>query len=406
MKKYVSRITAVLICLIMFFWENSPIYAETKENKDPGTLYSKACALMDGQSQRVLYGKDAYTPLPNASTTKILTCILALEQGNLSDVVTFSDQAASQPKVHLGAKKGEQFYLEDLLYGLMLESYNDCAYAIAEQVGGSVEGFTKMMNEKAKELGCSDSHFVTPNGLDSEDEAGEHHTTASDLCRIMAYCTWDSPKSSDFLAITRTKSHSFNSLSGTGYAVYNKNAFLDMMDCALSGKTGYTSKAGYCYVAAAEEGGRRFCIALLGCGWPNHKNYKWEDAKKLFQYGLDNYHLYQGSKSAFELDPVRIGCGYRKGKLSEWGKQTQLSLSVACGDQSMTFLKADWDQAQIKKEMTEIVTLPVKKGKKLGKVSYCINGETIYSFDICAGEDIHQWDFESFFQAVFQEFLL
>mgnify|MGYP000776991310 FL=1 len=180
--------------------------------------------------------------------------------------------------------------MQDLWYGLMLESYNDCAYAIAEHVAGSAEKFAALMNEKAKKIGCTDSHFVTPNGLDAKDEQGEHHTTAYDLCRIMSYCAWKSPVSKQFLEVTQTRSHTFQSLEGTGYAVSNKNALLDMMDHVITGKTGYTSKAGYCYVAALEEGGRHYAIALLACGWPNHKNYKWSDAKTLFQYGMDAYH--------------------------------------------------------------------------------------------------------------------
>lgn len=407
MKKFMKVFYAALLGLAILISNVPAAYADEKEKEmKDSSLYSKSCALVDGDSGRILYGKEADAPLPNASTTKILTCILALENGQPEDTVTFSAKAAAQPKVHLGAKEGEQFALIDLLYGLMLESYNDCAYAIAEHVAGSVEDFAAMMNAKAKELGCQDSHFVTPNGLDAEGGEGEHHTTAADLCKIMAYCTWGSPKSDDFLAITRTKSHSFQNVNGTGYAVYNKNSFLDMMDCALSGKTGYTAKAGYCYVAAAEEGGRRFCIALLGCGWPNHKNYKWEDAKTLFGYGLENYHLYKCSNNAFSLDSIPIACGWRRGDLSEWGTRTKLKLSVASGNQDLTFLKADWDQAQVKRELKDLVTLPVKKGQKLGKVSYCINGETIYSFDICAGENVYSWDFETFLKAVGREFLL
>ena len=263
-------------------------------------------AMVDGDSGRLLYGKEAQTALPNASTTKILTCIVAMEQCKPDEVVTFSAKAASQPKVHLGAKKGEQFYMQDLWYGLMLESYNDCAYAIAEHVAGSAEKFAALMNEKAKKIGCTDSHFVTPNGLDAKDEQGEHHTTAYDLCRIMSYCAWKSPVSKQFLEVTQTRSHTFQSLEGTGYAVSNKNALLDMMDHVITGKTGYTSKAGYCYVAALEEGGRHYAIALLACGWPNHKNYKWSDAKTLFQYGMDAYHLYRGSEASMELPEIEI----------------------------------------------------------------------------------------------------
>ena len=284
-KRICTKIVSLLLVIGCLMSE--PVLAEKQKEPEAQTLYSKSCAMVDGDSGRLLYGKEAQTALPNASTTKILTCIVAMEQCKPDEVVTFSAKAASQPKVHLGAKKGEQFYMQDLWYGLMLESYNDCAYAIAEHVAGSAEKFAALMNEKAKKIGCTDSHFVTPNGLDAKDEQGEHHTTAYDLCRIMSYCAWKSLVSKQFLEVTQTRSHTFQSLEGTGYAVSNKNALLDMMDHVITGKTGYTSKAGYCYVAALEEGGRHYAIALLACGWPNHKNYKWSDAKTLFYHLVD-----------------------------------------------------------------------------------------------------------------------
>lgn len=383
-----------------------PVYAEESEEPEKSSLYSKACAMVDGDSGRLLYGKSADVPLPNASTTKILTCILAMENCSMDEVVTVSKEAAAQPKVHLGTKDGQQFYLQDLLYGLMLESYNDCAYAIAEHVSGTVEKFAEEMNEKAKELGCTDSHFVTPNGLDKEDDGGAHHTTAYDLCKIMSYCAWASPKSEQFLALTQTKSHSFSSLDGTSYAVYNKNAFLDMMDSAITGKTGYTAKAGYCYVAAAEEGGRHYAIALLACGWPNHKTYRWSDAKTLFSYGMDNYHLYKGSDSIFTVEPVEVAGGYKDGTLEEWGNKASLPLYVDAREKQLIFLKSDLDTAEVKKEFAQITTLPVKKGKKLGRISYCIGNEELYSYEIRAADDLKKWDFPAFFKAVLKEFLL
>ena len=133
-------------------------------------LYALSAVLMDGETGRVLYGKEAYRARPNASTTKVMTCILALELGNGDDYVQVSKEAASQPQTHLGMKEGQQFYLEDLLYSLMLKSHNDTAVAIAEHIGGSVKKFAALMNQKAKKLGCTDTHFVTPNGLDGEDE--------------------------------------------------------------------------------------------------------------------------------------------------------------------------------------------------------------------------------------------
>ena len=178
-KRICTKIISLLLVIGCLMSE--PVLAEKQKEPEAQTLYSKSCAMVDGDSGRLLYGKEAQTALPNASTTKILTCIVAMEQCKPDEVVTFSAKAASQPKVHLGAKKGEQFYMQDLWYGLMLESYNDCAYAIAEHVAGSAEKFAALMNEKAKKIGCIDSHFVTPNGLDAKDEQGEHHTTAYDL---------------------------------------------------------------------------------------------------------------------------------------------------------------------------------------------------------------------------------
>ena len=211
----VVLVTAVLIICQIF-----PVKAADGEN-----LYALSAVLMDGENGRVLYGKEAYKGRPNASTTKVMTCILALELAKGDDYVQVSGNAASQPQTRLGMREGQQFYLEDLLYSLMLKSHNDSAVAIAEHIGGSVEGFAEKMNEKAKELGCKDTHFVTPNGLDGEDEGGIHHTTARDLALIMAYAI----KNATFVHITQTRDYTFTDISGKKhYSVHNTNAFLDM----------------------------------------------------------------------------------------------------------------------------------------------------------------------------------
>lgn len=175
-----------------------------------------------------------------ASTTKIMTCILALESSIMdseNQIVTVSDQAAAQPKVHLGMVAGERFYLKDLLYSLMLESHNDSGVAIAEAVAGSVEKFADLMNQKARTIGCYSTYFITPNGLDAADSNGIHHTTAEDLARIMRYCIMNSKKQEDFLTITRTETYQFQDVEGKrSFSCYNHNAFLNMMDGALSGK--------------------------------------------------------------------------------------------------------------------------------------------------------------------------
>lgn len=391
----------------------SPVYFEREGAESGGQrielpenqLYAKSCALTDGSSGRLLYGKAQADPMANASTTKIMTCILALESGCGNDLVTVSAKAAAQPKVHLGMKAGDEFRFMDLLYGLMLESYNDCAVAIAEHVAGSVEEFARMMNEKAEQLGCVDTHFVTPNGLDAEDESGEHHTTAYDLCRIMQYCAWESEASETFLALTQKKSHTFQGAGGRTYSLNNHNNLLYMMDQVITGKTGYTSKAGYCYVAALEEGGRRYCIALLACGWPNNKNYKWADAKKLFGYGMEHYSLYTVDSSALDVPGIQVGSGYKRGVLPEWGKRASLNLYIDNGPETLTFLKADWDEARMEKTYVKHATLPVKQGDVMGQVRYVLGGQVLYTCNICASEDIHAWDYPTFLRAVWMEFL-
>ena len=260
------------------------------------SLHAQSAVLMDGKTGRVLYGKEEGLQRPMASTTKIMTCILALELGEPEENVEVSGSASAQPQVRMGMKKGERYYLKDLLYALMLESYNDAAVAIAEHIGGTIEGFADKMNEKARILGCENTHFITPNGLDAQEQGADgqmkiHSTTARDLARIMAYCVLESPKKEEFLTITRTRNYSFTDIEKKrSISCVNHNALLDMDKNLLSGKTGFTGGSGYSYVAAEEEGGRVFTIALLGCGWPPDKTWKWADAKKLLEYGKEHYH--------------------------------------------------------------------------------------------------------------------
>lgn len=282
-------------------------------------LYATAAVLLDADSGRVLFGKNEETILAMASTTKIMTCILVLENTSPEDILTVSSYAAGMPKVKLYIEKGEQYRVRDLLHSLMLESHNDSAVALAEYVGKrflpqelrdkdtsefsaeeskqAMAAFAALMNKKAVELGCENTWFITPNGLDATEtfamEDGtiiqkEHCTTAKELARIMAYCIKESPCAGDFLEITRAPGYTF-SANGRSYSCVNHNAFLNMMSGALTGKTGFTNKAGYCYVGALERDGRTFIVALLACGWPNNKGYKWSDTQKLMQYGIDNY---------------------------------------------------------------------------------------------------------------------
>lgn len=369
-----------------------------------GQLYARSAVLMDGDSGRVLYGKEADVPRPMASTTKIMTCILALEhmQGD-TEIAEVSEYAAGQPKVHLGVRKEEQYYLKDLLYSLMLESHNDSAVVIAEHVGGSVEGFAKLMNAKAEELGCESTYFITPNGLDAADDTGIHSTTAIELARIMRYCIRESDRREEFLEITGTKSHSFQDVSGSRqFTCNNHNAFLSMMEGALSGKTGFTGDAGYCYVGALERDGRTFIVALLACGWPNNKNYKWSDTRALMEYGLENY-SYRNlwKEQTFPDVPVQEGVPDKR-RLS--GAST-VGVGIENAPEEWNYLVREDEKAELSAEYAEQMTAPVRKGEVIGELVLSLEGEAIGRWNLVTEEAVEKRDFRWCMRRILKEYI-
>lgn len=369
--------------------------AAARQESEPNQLFATAACLMDGDTGRVLFGKRETDPMAMASTTKIMTCILALENGGEQAVATASAQAAAAPKVHLGVYEGEQFLLSDLLYSLMLESHNDAAVMIAETIGGSIEGFAALMNEKAAAIGCTDTHFVTPNGLDASDVGGDHHTTAADLARIMRYCIKTSPKATEFLAVTQTRSYTFWDLEKKNmFNCCNHNALLDQMEGAISGKTGFTAKAGYCYTGALERDGKCLIVTLLACGWPNHKNYKWADAAKLLNYGLESYTYRDVLDHSWKPGRIEVTDGVYDGLL-QTKSSASLSLVSPALDPARS-LPVLLKETEIPKKdifLPELIEAPVKKGEKVGSVTYSIDGILLAEYPFYAAETIEKIDY-------------
>ena len=364
-------------------------------------LYAKSAVLTDVETGRILYGKNAVTPMANASTTKIMTCLLAIESGKMGDTVTFSEYACKMPKVRLGCAEGTQFMLEDLLYSLMLESHNDTAVAIAEHVAGSVEDFAKQMNERAAELGCQNTHFVTPNGLDSSDEGGAHQTTAYDLSLIMAACM----QNDKFLEITETFSKTVVSVDGTFQATLNNhNALLSMVNGVISGKTGFTTKAGYCYVGAYRNGDRVYTFALLACGWPNNKGYKWEDSRKLIAYGNETYarqlYTWEAKQKQIEIhngvQTDRTGMTTEKqrhifGKKQRYAYLEEFVAETESMEQEL--LLSDTDVVTEAWSLPDDLEAPVQKGDVIGAHVIFLNGCQILTQPAYASETVEKFDY-------------
>lgn len=406
------HIAAVTIVTAVLLFTQTSASVQGGENKipqmvdmtpaieEPSELHALSAVLMDGDSGRVLYEKDGKTPLANASTTKVLTCIVALESSPGDDYVQVSRNAASQPEVRLGLQKGEQYYLEDLLYSLMLKSHNDTAVAIAEHCGGTVEGFARMLNRKAKQIGCKDTYFITPNGLDAQDENGKHHTTAEDLALIMRYAI----KNKTFLHISQTRDYTFSEITGKRtFSVHNANALLDMMDGVLAGKTGYTSQAGYCYVCAWEEEGKTFVVSLLGCGWPNHKTYKWSDTKKLLSYGSYNYD-YETYWQEPHTSKILVTDGVEN--MQNIGEKVYLrgKCSVTSEDREKEILLKKGEAVTCKTEIPQKVSAPVLKGEKLGRIAYYLDGKLIASYPVYAERYVEKISFKWYTEKVFHDF--
>lgn len=366
-----------LLCMLAVFLLLTFPFSVSAEAPAESELYAQAAVLMDADSGRVLYSKNGDAKLPMASTTKIMTCIVALEMGNLDDVYEATSYAASMPKVHLGVQAGEQYRLKDLLYALMLESFNDSAVVIAEGLAGSVDAFAELMNQKAWDLGCMDTYFITPNGLDAADDNGIHSTTAQDLATIMSYCI----QNEEFLEITRTQSYSFTDVSGKrSFTCNNHNSFLSMMEGALSGKTGFTNNAGYCYVGSLRRDGKTYVVALLACGWPNNKSYKWSDTKKLMNYGLSDYN-YRDVWQEPNLSPILVDGGIpESGDLS---KKALVRVQVKAGEQTSLslLLRAD-EEVKMEIQQASGLTAPVAQGETIGKVVYTLNGNTVAEYPI------------------------
>lgn len=433
-----KRIIGGFFCALFLL---TAVVAETSaETEVPNLqLYATSAVLMDAETGRVLYGKGENNPMAMASTTKIMTCITVLEHvEDLTEELTVSAYAASMPKVKLYIKAGETYPVRELLFSLMLESHNDSAVALAEYVGKqylgeelknkdtaeftkeeskqAVAAFAKLMNAKAVELGCVDTWFITPNGLDATEtvtlEDGsvmekEHHTTAAELARIMSYCILESPKRDLFLEITREPSYSFTE-NGRSFSCTNHNAFLNMMDGALSGKTGFTNKAGYCYVGSLQRDGRTFVVALLACGWPNNKSYKWSDTKELMAYGLEHYSLRSLTEGAERFYEKELGAiPVDAGRTQVLGEQAYVEVQKAEGGRGMEEMLLREDEAvDVKLKLSKKLEAPVTEGTVVGNVFYSVDGVIYRVEDIVTAGSVERISAKWCLEQIIYRFLL
>ncbi|MEK3721730.1 D-alanyl-D-alanine carboxypeptidase family protein [Paenibacillus sp. FSL H8-0034] len=272
MKKNV--VLLLLPVLLVTIWAPSPALQAAPAI----STHAETAALIDVRSGRVLYSKQGDKQMRIASLTKIMTAIVAVEQGKLSDSVKVGKNAFGKEGSSIYLKLNEEMSLHHLLYGMMLRSGNDAATAIAEHVGGTVEGFAYLMNEKARMIGMEHSSFKNPSGLDEEG----HYSTANDMAKLAAY----SLRNPQFQEIVKTKlKKAPNPNEAWDYTWLNKNKMLQLYDGADGVKTGYTKLAMRCLVSSATRGGQQLAVVTLNDGDD------WADHAKLLDYGFANYPL-------------------------------------------------------------------------------------------------------------------
>lgn len=373
---------AIFLFMFIFFTTNN-VFANTTNTPK---VDAKGAILIDQKTGRVLFGKNENEPLPMASTTKIMTAILALEKGNLNDIVKVSKNATKAPPVKMKIKENEEIKLNDLLHSLMLQSHNDSAVAIAEHIGGSVENFCNQMTLKAQELGAKNTTFKTPNGLDAEG----HQSTPYDMALITSYAL----NNEEFMKIINTNQLTFKSNFST-YTVQNKNRLLSEYEGANGVKTGFTNKAGHCFVGSATRGDLTLISVVLASGWGDKgKEQKWKDTKTLLNYGFDNFSY----EKIFDQNSFLEKANIIKGE--------QDTVDLYCKkDVLIPISKEEKDKINIQTDYVKTLTAPVNKDEKVGVISVYVGDELIEQIDILTKQTVEKKSFSSYFNDIVDKWL-
>lgn len=360
------------------FNEVNKVIETAAKVEDLPKINSRYAVVIDKNNKTVIYGKNENTKTKMASTTKIMTCLVVLENANLRDVVETSAKAAGTGGSKLKFKKGDKISVNDLLYGLMLRSGNDAAVALAEHVGGSIEGFATLMNKKAVELGLKNTHFETPHGLDSDN----HYTTPYELALLTTYAL----ENNIFKTIVGTKSCSIN-INGIPRTIFNTNELLGNLNGVYGVKTGFTNGAGRCLVTAIKRENLDAICVVLGA---DTKKDRTADSVKLIEYTFKNYESINISSKINE-------------EFEKWKSINEKRIIIKKGIKPSTKIKLDEyniktypikknSENDIKIEINGNLNInaPVRKNTKIGELKVFYDDKCISEIDILTNENIRE----------------
>ena len=365
------------------------------------TINSRAYVVIDRKTNTILVEKNENQKKKMASTTKIMTALVVIEHADLSDIVEVSKKSASTGGSRLGLKTGDKLTVSDLLYGLMMRSGNDSAVALAEYVAGSISDFANLMNEKAKSLGLSNTHFVTPHGLDED----EHYTTAYELAILSNYAM----NNEIFAKIVGTKNYTIT-INGYPKNLTNTNELLGVLNGVYGIKTGFTNGANRCLDTCCKRGDMDIICVVLGA---DTKKYRTTDSIKLIEYAFRNF-TYVNIEEILSND------------FENWKKETLPNITILKGVSNyldITFEELPYSSIPVRSDLVDcfhvyincesILNAPVIKGTSIGTITLALDEKIVYSGNILVNTNIahknvfnYLYDFSQNFSTILNTTLL
>lgn len=405
----VKKIYYILLVLLLVLSTLFPVYADDEDIEDSitetdiidvssdmeniPTLNSRAAIVYDRTSGTVIYGKSENEKRKMASTTKIMTALIVIENSKLTDTVEVSKKAAGIGGSRLGLKTGDKITVNDLLYGLMLCSGNDAAVALAEYVGGNLEEFANLMNQKSETLGLLNTHFVTPHGLDNDD----HYTTAYELAKLTDYAL----KNETFSKIVATKNYTAT-INGYPRNLNNTNELLGNLNGVYGVKTGFTNGANRCLVTSVKRSDLDIICIVLGA---DTKKFRTQDSVKLIEYTFKNYEMvdiYTMINSEFE--------SWKKDNLSNFN-----IIKAASNNLELSLDKIENNKIPIKNEDVKDISIdincsytlnsPIFANTSIGNLTLSIKDDVILNLDILCSNDIKKKSVVDYFSQLIINFI-
>ena len=378
-KRRIKYILFIFVISIIFFCINGFSCYGNIVDKEFTKVNVKAACVIDSESGRVLFGKNEDTKLPMASLTKVMTSIMLVENCDMDELIEVPGDATWIGGSEVGLKKGDKVTARALLYGMLLPSGNDCAYTVAIHLGGTIENFARMMNNKAKDIGLENTHFANPHGLDND----EHYTTAKEMALITKYAIQN--KNISEAMNTRSTTINFGSFSKL---LNNTNALLKTYEYADGGKTGFTNNANRCLVATATKNDLRLIAVVLGA---ETTQIRFNSAKELLEASFARYKKMDVSKNLNFYVSVPV----IKGSIDKYERKFIDNLTLPLADE-------EYENITIKQDIVQSINAPVMIGEYLGKIEAYIEDEKIYELEIRADQNIYKKTFLDYLKEEFK----